>query len=299
MSHIFISYSHKDKKYVHKLQKALQDEGFEVWIDDRIDYGDEWPTIIQRHLDDCDAFIVVLTDNAFQSKWVQNELTRASRKGKPFFPLLLKGDPWLSVEATQYVDVRNGSLPPENFYARLERVTPRKPKPAPIPPQAHPDPPPDSPVPQTQKVSGWKNAVFIPASFLVLLTAFLTVIFLLLPSVPGFSSYQNSFELTDLVMSSTPGIRPGQTEFSSGETIYLTLYLTNRQGTQGYETRWYYLVKLFDINKSLLIATQENTDPAISDSILYKHNPLYLSGNYKVDIYKEGSLIGVKYFSVR
>lgn len=46
MGHIFISYSHKDLSYIHKLAEALVNEGFEVWIDDRIDYGDEWPMVI-------------------------------------------------------------------------------------------------------------------------------------------------------------------------------------------------------------------------------------------------------------
>ena len=125
MGHIFISYSHRDKDYVHSLQKALQKEGFEVWIDDRIDYGAEWPKVIQKHLDECDAFIVVVSENAYESKWVQNELARAGRKKKPFFPLLLQGDPWLSVEATQYVDVTGGSLPDERFYQRLALVVSR------------------------------------------------------------------------------------------------------------------------------------------------------------------------------
>jgi formylglycine-generating enzyme required for sulfatase activity len=126
MSHIFISYSHKDKKYVEGLEQKLIEEGFNVWIDHRIDYGSQWPKEIQRQLDACDAFIVVLTENAYKSKWVQNEVARADRKGKPFFPLLLKGDPWLSIEATQYVDVTDSSLPPEKFYKRLEKVTARK-----------------------------------------------------------------------------------------------------------------------------------------------------------------------------
>ena len=39
MAHIFISYSHKDKAYVHRLAETLQNENFDVWIDDRIDYG--------------------------------------------------------------------------------------------------------------------------------------------------------------------------------------------------------------------------------------------------------------------
>ena len=31
-------------------------------------------------------------------EWVQNEVTCAKRIGKPFFPLLLSGSPWLSIE---------------------------------------------------------------------------------------------------------------------------------------------------------------------------------------------------------
>jgi hypothetical protein len=126
MGYIFISYSHNDMNYVHQLQALLQSEGFEVWVDDRIDYGDEWPMIIQEKLDGCDAFILVATDDSYKSRWVQKEVTRAQRMNKPFFPLLLGGHPWLAIESTQYVDVRDQSLPPEKFYQRLEGVTNRK-----------------------------------------------------------------------------------------------------------------------------------------------------------------------------
>ncbi len=126
MGHIFISYSHKDKEYVHKLQEALLEKGFDAWVDDRIDYGTEWPKVVQDKLDGCDGFIVVVSENAYESTWVQNEVARAGRKGKPFFPLLLQGDPWLSVEATQYVNVTGGTLPPEKFYERLGTVTQRR-----------------------------------------------------------------------------------------------------------------------------------------------------------------------------
>jgi len=128
LGHIFISYSHKNKNYVHKLQEALQSKGFEVWIDDRIDYGDEWPLVIQDRLDECEAFILIATEDSYRSKWVQKEVTRAQRTNKPFFPLLLSGDPWLSIESTQYSDVTDGSLPTEKFYDRLAKVTTRAPK---------------------------------------------------------------------------------------------------------------------------------------------------------------------------
>ncbi len=41
MGHIFISYSHDDTDYAHRLADALQAEGFDVWIDARIDYGSQ------------------------------------------------------------------------------------------------------------------------------------------------------------------------------------------------------------------------------------------------------------------
>jgi len=145
MGHIFISYSHKDKSYVRKLREALQEEGFEVWIDDRIDYGIRWPQAIQAQLDSCSAFIAVVSENSNESEWVQNEVARAKRKGKPFFPLLLQGDPWITLETIQYVNVKDESLPPKGFYDNLRSVLSGKPGPFPTRP----------PVREPQKKTPW------------------------------------------------------------------------------------------------------------------------------------------------
>lgn len=126
MGYIFVSYSHKDKEFVHNLHKDLENEGFEVWIDDRIDFGDEWPIVIQEKLDACDAFILVASENAYKSKWVQKEVTRAQRIDKPFFPILLQGEAWLSIETTQYADVRWGKSLTNDFYNRLSVSVERK-----------------------------------------------------------------------------------------------------------------------------------------------------------------------------
>jgi formylglycine-generating enzyme required for sulfatase activity len=127
MSYIFISYSHEDKGYAHKLEEALKQKGFEVWLDDRIDYGTQWPKTIEERLDGCKALILIMTAHSHGSDWVQNELARARRKRKNIFPLFLEGDePWLSVEATQYVDVRGGNLPPTAFYDTLAKVVLRR-----------------------------------------------------------------------------------------------------------------------------------------------------------------------------
>jgi formylglycine-generating enzyme required for sulfatase activity len=123
MGQVFISYSHHDTSYAHALAESLQGEGFEVWIDERMDYGSQWPLEIQKQLDSCSAFILIMSPRSYSSEWVQSELQRAKRKLKPIFPLLLEGDePWLSVESTQYFDVRGGKFPDTKFYSALRRV---------------------------------------------------------------------------------------------------------------------------------------------------------------------------------
>ena len=122
MSHIFISYSHKDSKYVEKLEKKLIEEGFNVWIDHRIDYGSQWTEEIENAIDTCDAYIVVMSEDSKISEWVQREVIHAERRKKPFFPLLLSGEFWFSLGNIQFVDITNASLPPENFYRHLSSV---------------------------------------------------------------------------------------------------------------------------------------------------------------------------------
>lgn len=123
MGHIFISYSHKDTDYAHALAESLQGMGFEVWIDERLDYGSQWPQELQKQLDSCSAFILIMSPRSYASEWVQSELQRAKRKLKPVFPLLLEGDePWLSVESTQYYDVRGEVDPDSKFYSILKNV---------------------------------------------------------------------------------------------------------------------------------------------------------------------------------
>ncbi len=125
MSHIFISYSHLDKTYAHKLHHHLIEQGFDAWIDDRIDYGSRWPREIEARLRECDLFILVMSPNSYESEWVQNELSFAKKLGKPIYPLLLEGDVWMQLHITQFVDVKDGKLPPTKFFVRLAEITPR------------------------------------------------------------------------------------------------------------------------------------------------------------------------------
>ena len=125
MGYIFISYSHKDKAYAHKLHRNLLDQGFDAWIDDRIDYGSHWPHEIENRLQNCVAFILIMSPDSQESDWVQNELSFARQLKKPIFPILLDGNVWWHLGTIQYVDVRGGKLPPTGFFVRLAEIAPR------------------------------------------------------------------------------------------------------------------------------------------------------------------------------
>jgi formylglycine-generating enzyme required for sulfatase activity len=131
MSHIFISYSKHNTIYARELADHLLREGFDVWIDDRIDYGEDWWGTIVQAIRDSGAFIVIMSPESDQSRWVQREVTIADELRKPVFPLLLAGDllssqHWSMFVRTQYVDVRTKTLPPGTFYERLAYHAPRK-----------------------------------------------------------------------------------------------------------------------------------------------------------------------------
>ena len=115
-SPIFISYSRQDSAYVEKLVAAFEDRGLSVWLDNRIDYGTAWQHEIEKHLELCKAFVLVMTPQANESHWVKCELSFALELKKPMFPLLLEGRRWFSVAAIQTVDVTDGALPSKRFF---------------------------------------------------------------------------------------------------------------------------------------------------------------------------------------
>lgn len=122
MGHIFISYSKKDQKYARKLADDLLRRGFDVWIDDRIDYGANWWNAIEKAIEECDAIITIMSPNSQNSRWVQREYLLADNLTKSTFPILLEGEAFPIYVGTQWVDLRSGQLPPDDYYQLLRQV---------------------------------------------------------------------------------------------------------------------------------------------------------------------------------
>lgn len=120
--HVFISYSRNDHDYTRKLADHIRQNGFPVWIDDNIDYGDRWFKEIETAINASSAVIVVMTPTAHESEWVHKEILIAKSLKKPILPLLLTGQEFGILIDIQYVDVTKKQMPGPDFYVRLKNV---------------------------------------------------------------------------------------------------------------------------------------------------------------------------------
>jgi hypothetical protein len=118
-SHVFVSYARPDRAYIDKLAEFLRSHGLQVWNDTNIDYGDDWPRMVEENLDGCAAFVVVMSPAAGESEWVRREVRRARTKNKRIFPLLLSGDPLFELEGIHYEKAENHSMPSPRWVAKL------------------------------------------------------------------------------------------------------------------------------------------------------------------------------------
>jgi hypothetical protein len=95
---VFLSYSHKDNYYRERVQKALEQHGLSVWVDDRgIPPGVDWQEAIQDAIDSACCVVVILSPDAKNSRYINRELSYADDRGKRIFPILARGKPGSSV----------------------------------------------------------------------------------------------------------------------------------------------------------------------------------------------------------
>jgi hypothetical protein len=113
---VFVSYSHEDQQYVQDLVRHLAAAGLPIWYDNAIATGQSFSLDIEKAIDGCFAFAVVLTPNSIASQWVRQELSRARRLGKPIWPLMLLAcDPPLEIEGIQVESVHGGTMPSTRY----------------------------------------------------------------------------------------------------------------------------------------------------------------------------------------
>jgi len=109
MSHIFISYSRQDIDFARYVRATLESQGFHVWMDEkRLSAGMDWWDEIEQNIDNCAAFLVVMSPDSRESVFVRNEILRALDQKRPLFPVLFRGKHFGMLAHAHYEDMRGG-----------------------------------------------------------------------------------------------------------------------------------------------------------------------------------------------
>jgi hypothetical protein len=117
---IFISYSRRDQEFVTRLAADLDRQVAGAWFDQSaIQVGENWHDEIMDGIRECRAFILVLSPDAAESRYVREEVNKALELGKPIIPVLYRPAKWTGeieslVKDVQTLDLRSGSYA-ENF----------------------------------------------------------------------------------------------------------------------------------------------------------------------------------------
>ena len=87
---IFVSYSTRDLSQVELLKQQLQGTPIDVFVAEHsVAPSQELAPAIASAIGSCDLFILLWSENARASDWVQQEIGRASALGKTILPLVL------------------------------------------------------------------------------------------------------------------------------------------------------------------------------------------------------------------
>jgi hypothetical protein len=107
----FISYSRTNKDFALELAKELKAAGFLIWFDQLdIPTGSRWDDEIQKALEQCEIFMVILTPNSIASNNVKDEIGYAIDSNKRILPVLLENaNIPFRLRRFQYVDFTNKS----------------------------------------------------------------------------------------------------------------------------------------------------------------------------------------------
>jgi WD40 repeat protein len=127
VARIFVSYARADRAYVSHLSATLTANGIPHWFDGELNPSEEWEPTILDQLDQCAAFLLVMSPPSSMSKWVGRELERAETLSKPIVPVLLAGDPidlltrkpFTTLAHLHFEDARDGAGPSSRFIDQL------------------------------------------------------------------------------------------------------------------------------------------------------------------------------------
>jgi len=109
MSDIFISYKKTDHARVRPIVDLLQEAGWSVWWDTRLNVGEQWDVTIERAITSAGCVVVVWSAESIDSYWVSVEGSVGRERGV-LIPVLIQGaSPPFGYNLIQAIDFTDGT----------------------------------------------------------------------------------------------------------------------------------------------------------------------------------------------
>ena len=121
---IFLSYASEDESVALLLSLILQEKGVECLVDQKLRGGEQLDSSIQNMIKKADVFLVLLTESAVNSPWVNQEIGFAVGRGKPVWPLAVqrKIKPEGMLQATSSYSLFNWSSAAETISKLVDAI---------------------------------------------------------------------------------------------------------------------------------------------------------------------------------
>jgi len=98
---IFLSYAGADRTYARKLRSLLsQRPNLRIFTTETLSAGEDWESELRDELAQSDLFMVLLSSNSVDSKWVLHELGAAWALNKPIIPIVINPEAFSKIPVT-------------------------------------------------------------------------------------------------------------------------------------------------------------------------------------------------------
>jgi pSer/pThr/pTyr-binding forkhead associated (FHA) protein len=110
-SDVFLSYSRKDRDLMRVLRKTLEEHHIIVWSDESLEPGTpSWHNDVQNAIENTRCVVAILSPDAKDSEWVNEELSYAKIRKARIFTVLVRGDESNAIPfgmtGVQWIDMR-------------------------------------------------------------------------------------------------------------------------------------------------------------------------------------------------
>jgi hypothetical protein len=124
---VFISYSHKDREWLERLQVHLKplmrDHQINIWDDTRIVPGAKWHDEIQNALQSAKVAVLLISPDFLASDFIVNEelpalLHAAEQDGAVILPVVLRHSLFFTTKLANFQAVNNPNKPLSEFLVK-------------------------------------------------------------------------------------------------------------------------------------------------------------------------------------